>query len=153
MTSLLTIFVPTDFQSSIIEDAGNVINGSRVPTKYQTRIHAGHYVIDVPRGTFQRLIGGNQGKLWLDCNPEAQEWIGRNPGDMTCHAFPGEHRPPPHVAAPTIAPVIMVRMRAPDSVTSLSIEGADLVIGDDRIVAVTEAVAEMIRGHGFAAVA
>lgn len=148
MTALLTVFVPDEFQGTVFEEVAT-INGNRVPQKYQPRSHNGHEVVDVPHGFFQRMILGQQGKLWADANPEAMRWMGEaDRRDMFCNAFPGEHRAPP--AAPSApAPPVMVRLRAPDGMSGCSIDGAELPIAADRTVVVTDVIAETLRSHGF----
>jgi hypothetical protein len=152
MTSLVTAFVPAQYHGTTFEETA-VVNGNRTPKKYQQRDHNGHAVIDIPLGFFNRMLGGPQGKLWLDANPELVAWLGEaDRRDMFCNAFPGEHRAPSVVPSAPAAPV-MVSMRAPENITGCSVEGAELAIPDDRIVTVTESVADALRSHGFQNVA
>lgn len=150
MTALLTAFVPAEYIGTTFEEVA-VINGNRVPSRYHTREHAGHVVLDIPLGFYQRLLAGPQGLKWADANPEIAQWLGQEDRrTMFCNSFPGAHRAPPLApcSAPPAAPV-MIRMVAPDGMTGCCVEGVDLPIGEDRTVTVTEAVAETLRSHGF----
>lgn len=153
MTATVTVFVPIRYHGTTFEEVA-VINGNRVPSKYQTRDHNGHVVVDFPFSLFQRMLAGDQGLLWADANPEAIQWLGEaDRRTMTCSAFPGIHRPgPARVPIRRPAEPVMVRMRAPDGCSGISVEGEALVIGEDRTVTVTDAVAEILRGHGFTSV-
>ena len=148
MTATVTIFVPAAFHGTVFEEVAT-INGNRTPQKYQPRSHNGHIVVDVPFGFFQRVLASEHGKDWLDANPEAMAWLGETDRrTMFCNAFPGADRAPPVAPSARAAPV-MVRMTAPENCSSCSIEGIELVIPDDRIVVVTDAVAETLRSFGF----
>src|ERR1700753_1184318 len=94
MTSLLTIFVPSSMHSTTFQEVA-IINGNRIPTTYQPRIHEGHVVVDVPLSFFLRATEGPHGKWGGEANPEAMEWLGQaDRRTMTCSAFPGSSRPP-----------------------------------------------------------
>jgi hypothetical protein len=148
MTSTLTVYVPTYFEGTVFEEIAT-INGNTVPCRYQPRDHNGHSVVDIPLGLFQRMLAGNHGKLWADGNPEALQWLGEaDRRTMTCNAFPGADRAPPLAPLAPAAPV-MVRMAAPDHISGVSVEGAELQIPADRIVTVTETVASTLCDFGF----
>ncbi len=148
MTALLTAFVPAEYIGTTFEEVA-VINGNRAPSKYHTRDHAGHVVVDVPLGFYQRLLAGPQGLKWADANPEIAQWLGQEDRrTMTCNAFPGADRAPPVAPSAPAAPA-MIRMLAPTDVTGCSVEGTELAIPDDRIVTVTETVADTLRSFGF----
>src|SRR5262245_40328274 len=141
MTSLVTAFVPSEYHGTTFEEVATV-NGNTTPRSYHSRLHNGHVVVDVPLGFFQRMLAGPQGKLWVDNNPAIMQWLGEaDRRDMSCNAFPGEQRAPALAPLAPAAPV-MVRMRAPDGCSSASFGGVDIVIGDDRMVTVTEDAAE-----------
>lgn len=148
MTSTLTVYVPTHFEGTIFEEVAT-INGNTVPCRYHQRDHSGHSVVDLPYSLFRRMLGGSQGKLWLDANPEAMQWLSEaDRSTMTANAFPGADRAPP-LAPAAPAPPVMVRMSAPDHIAGCCVEGVELEIPADRIVVVTEAVASTLRDFGF----
>ncbi len=145
--SLLTIFVPPEFHGTVFEEVA-MVNGNRIPTKYDQRDYNGHAVISIPLSFFHRVIAGPQGKRWVEENPEVMAWLGEaDRRDMFCDAFPGEHRAPAAPYAPVTT--VMVRMLAPKDLSSVCIAGVDLPINEDRSVTVTEADAETLRSHGF----
>lgn len=146
--SLITVFVPpgesTDFH------ADQVINGHRTSVSYRARQHQGRTVVDLPPAIFRHLLAAEQGLKWEQANPEAIAWLGRNDARvMTGNIFPGEHRPPP-VMRPTVdAAPVMVRLRAPEGVTSFSHQGTEQTVDDDSSVSVDASVAVVLRSFGF----
>lgn len=151
MSATLTMFIPLPFHNSTFEHVSTV-NGHTSMKRYEQRTHNGHQVIDATLAFFNQQLSGPQGKLWADNNPEILQWLGE--GDrsvMTCGAFPGANRAPPVAPLAPNAPV-MVRLRAPDNCGGATIEGRPLEIPADGIITVTDAVAEVLRGHGFVAI-
>lgn len=153
MTALVTAFVPPlpSLQGTTFEEQA-VINGNQVPKQYQQRMHNGHSVVDVPFGLLQRLLSGPMGKHWHDANPEVLAWMGEaDRRTMSCNAFPGERRaaplPPPEPPA-----AIVVKMKAPDGVSSFSHNGRPFEVGKDGTIEVEGHVVEIARSHGFRAV-
>jgi hypothetical protein len=148
MTSTLTVYVPAHYNGTTFEEIATV-NGNTVPCRYHPRDHNGYSVVDIPFGLFQRMLVGQHGKLWVDANPEAMRWLGEaDRRVMFANAFPGADRAPPVAPTAPAAPA-MVGLLAPEGISSCSVEGRELIIPGDRIVVVTEVVAETLRCHGF----
>jgi hypothetical protein len=148
MTSLVTIFVPPAMHGTTTFEDQTTLNSNRETKIYQTRVHNGHLVVDVPLAFFLRMINGPQGKLWSDSNPEVNVWLGE--GDrrlMYNNAFPGEHRPPPPPAPEKVA--VTLKMRAPEGTHSFSHGGVETKVGKDGCVLVADHVAEVLKSHGF----
>jgi hypothetical protein len=150
---MITCFVPNG-ESFQYEDTVKTIvelDGTRTEkvalVKYVARQHNGRFVVDLPRAFFVTLLRGPQGLLWERENPEVLEWIGRGIIDYNGVIFPGERRPPP--AAPIVREPILVRMIAPEDVTSYSHDGEQHDIGKDRVVTVSDDLAAILRSHGF----
>ena len=143
---MLTVYVPPGVGFHCFEMNGIVNDVGQTTTLY-ARQHEGSTVIDLPRFAFVALLQGRDGLHWERANPAAMEWIGRNKGEPMYPVFP-------HLAAAPIPPSapaepVMVRMIAPENCGGASVEGKAVIIGDDRSVVVTAAVAEQLLGHGF----
>jgi hypothetical protein len=146
---MLTVYVPSGVAFHCFE-ANGVVNGAGRTIRHYARQHQDRTVVDLPRSAFVSLLQGRDGLHWESANPAALQWIGENKGEPTYPVFPGENYAPPIAPSAPAAPV-MVRMLAPDGVTSTSVEGKELAIGDDRTLTVTDTVAETLRCHGFVA--
>lgn len=154
MTALVTAFVPAlpSLQGTTFEEQA-VINGNQVPKQYHQRTHNGHNVVDLPFGLLHRLFSGPMSKEWQDANPEILAWMGEaDRRTMSCNAFPGEHRAAP-IAPPPPPATIVVKMKAPDGVSSFSHGGRPFEVGKDGTIEVEGHVAEVARSHGFRIVA
>ena len=143
--SMLTVFVPRNEPTTFLD--GEIT--------YKARTHNGRLVIDVPQMFFRKtMLLGSAGLLWERENPEAMAWMGANDKySMSSNAFPGADRPAPTAPAVTEVAPKMVKMLAPDGVTSFSHDGQEHRIGKDGSIAVHAPVADVLRSHGFREVA
>ena len=142
---MLTVFIPQNEPTTFLD--GNAT--------YQARIHNGRLVVDVPQQFFRAsLLLGKNGLLWERENHEVMAWMGANDGAvMSCNAFPGADRPPPVAPVATDSAPKMVRVLAPDGVTSFSHDGVEHKVAKDGSVTVSDPVADVLRSHGFRSVA
>jgi len=99
--------------------------------------------INVPSGAPNRISGrggraystrANDGYTVVDVLPEDIDSLLTGPeGKAWSKANPG----------------LAVSMQAPEGVTSYSHGGAEVAVGKDRLVVVTNEVAQVLRSHGF----
>jgi len=148
---MITVWVPPG-EAGTFEQAITV-NGAAKRDVYNARMHDGRRVVDMPPALFKTLLGGGNGLLWQRMNPKTLEWFGELNGTNQYFGqpFPDEHNPPPIAPIATEAVPVMVRLVAPDGVTSFSCEGVEHKVGKDRSITVTEHVAGTLKSHGFVA--
>lgn len=146
---MITVFVPPG-EGSYFEHVA-VVNGNSVRKTFGPgRTHNGRMVVDLPRAFFvQNVLLGPQGLKWHTENPEALAFIGSIPdpaydvGDV----FPGKDRPAPIAPAATLP--VMVKLVAPEGVTSYSHGGIEHKLDKTGTVTVRADLADILRAHGF----
>jgi hypothetical protein len=146
---MLTVFVPPG-ESGYFEE-NKVINGTATKIKYAPRPYNGRLVVDLPLPIFLKcaLLGAN-GLLWERENVQAMAWIGQNGSvEQINNAFPGASRPPPIPTVESKSTPAMIKMIAPEGVSSFSHDGVDHKVGKDRSITVAYHVADVLRSHGF----
>jgi hypothetical protein len=149
---MLTVYVPPG-EGGYFEE-NKIQNGKGTTTKYAPRLHNGRLVVDVPAMFFRKtILGGPQGLLWERSNPEAMEWLGRNPDGMINNAFPGANRAAPAAQVVTVSTPAIFKLVAPEGASSYSYAGVESKIGRDRTVTVDAHVADVLRSHGYVDVA
>lgn len=138
---MLTVFVPPNAASTFID--GNAT--------YKARMHNGRLVIDLPSMFFRKqILLGKSGLAWERENPEAMEWMGKNDDFvMSSNAFPGAGRPPPAASVVVEVAPVMIKLIAPEGVSSFSHDGAEHKVGKDGSITVDDHVATVLRSHGF----
>ena len=138
---MLTVFVPPNEVSTFID--GNAT--------YKARMHNGRLVVDLPPIFFRKqVLLGKSGLAWERENPEAMEWMGRNDDFvMSSNAFPGAGRPPQVAPVAVEVAAVIIKLIAPEGVSSFSHDGAEHKVGKDGSITVPDHVASVLRSHGF----
>jgi hypothetical protein len=99
--------------------------------------------INVPTGAPNR-IGGRGGRAYSTRSSNGRTVVDVLPEDIESLLTGPEGK-----AWSKANPGLAVSMLAPEGVTSYSHGGTEVAVGKDRLVVVTDEVAQMLRSHGF----
>jgi hypothetical protein len=100
-------------------------------------------IVTVPAGAPHR-ISGRGGRTYSSRVSDGQTVVDLMPEDLDSLL-----KGPDGNAWAKANPDVVVRMLAPEGVTSYSHAGTEHLVGDDRFVVVTDEVASALRSHGF----